>query len=88
MTDRDDRLEVATAAWRILEASGGLLNRADIARTLGVTPNRAWHLAQQRHFPNPVGELGGRPVWLAAAVEAYRASPPPVGRPRKEQPDQ
>lgn len=84
VTEPDDQLQVAAAAWQILQASGGLLNRADIARRLEISDSRAWQLVRQRHFPEPAGEVGGRPVWLAAAVEHYRQHPPPTGRPRKE----
>lgn len=87
VTAADDELEIAHAAWRILAASGGLIDRADIARRFDLSRGRVYNLTAQRHFPAPVGEIGGRPVWLAAAVERYRSQPPPVGRPRKDESD-
>jgi predicted DNA-binding transcriptional regulator AlpA len=87
VTSADDELEIAQAAWRILAASGGLIDRGDIARRFGLSRGRVYNLTTQRHFPAPVGKIGGRPVWLAAAVERYRSQPPPVGRPRKDDSD-
>jgi predicted DNA-binding transcriptional regulator AlpA len=87
VTGSDDQLEVAQAAWRILAASGGLLDRGDIARRYGLSRSRTFDMTGQRHFPAAVGEIGGRPVWLAAAVDRYRSLPPPVGRPRKHGPE-
>ena len=84
VTDSDDQLEIARAAWRILAAAGGVMDRAEIARRYRLSRGRVHRLTTQRHFPDPVGELGDRrPLWLAVEVERYRSRPPPGGRPPK-----
>lgn len=82
VTHSEDTLEIAQAAWRILNASGGLVDRSEIARRYRLSKTRVHGLTQQRHFPEPVGTIGRTPVWLAAEVQRYRSQPPPVGRPR------
>ncbi len=79
----DDSAEIARAAWDILVASGGLVDRSDIRRRWDMSRARVYELSGQRHFPAPVGEIGGRPVWLSVEVDRYRAQPPPTGRPRR-----
>ena len=84
VTSSDDEQQIAHAAWSILAATGGLVDRAEIARRYGLTRGRVHKLTSQRHFPRPVlGEGTRHPQWLAIDVERYRAQPPPVGRPRK-----
>jgi hypothetical protein len=83
VTASDDPHEIAHAAWSIVAAMGGILDRRDIAERYRLSRGRVFQLTQQRHFPEPAGEVGGRPVWLAADVEHYRSHPPPVGRPPK-----
>ena len=84
VTDSDDQLEIAHAAWRILATTGGLIGRAAIARRYGLSRGRVHNLTSQRHFPRPVqGADTSHPLWLAIDVERYRSRPPPVGRPPK-----
>lgn len=71
-----DPHQVAASAWLLLEAYGGVWARADIQRELGVSRGRVAELTRQTHFPAPIGEVGGRPVWLAVDVQAYRRDPP------------
>jgi hypothetical protein len=78
-----EEIEIAEAAWRILQNTGGLMDRSDIQQRFGQTRQRAFALSKQRHFPDPIGTVGGRPVWLALHVERYHAQPPPTGRPPK-----
>ena len=85
VTDGDDQQEIAHAAWRIVAATGGLVDRAEIARRYNLSRGRVHQLTGQKHFPRPVHGAGtSHPLWLAVDVEAYRAQPPPVGRPPKE----
>jgi hypothetical protein len=84
VTASDDQQKIAHAAWSILAATGGLLDRAEITRRYGLSRGRVSALTRQKHFPCPVQGAGGsHPLWLAIDVERYRAQPPPVGRPRK-----
>lgn len=87
VTSSDDELDVARAAWRILTASGGLVDRGEIARRYGLTHKRVHRLTTQRNFPAPIGHIGLHPVWLAIEVDRYRAAPPPGGRPPAAKPD-
>ena len=84
VTASDDQQKIAHAAWSILAATGGLVDRAEIARRYGLSRGRVHQLTRQRHFPRPVqGEGTSHPMWLAIDVEQYRSQPPPVGRPPK-----
>lgn len=74
-------IEIAQAAWRILEQTGGVLDRTDIAKRHGLTRQRTFALTKNKGFPDPVGVVGGRPVWIALHVDHYRASSR-TGRPR------
>lgn len=87
VSTHDDTAEIARAAWQILAASGGLVDRSDIRRRWNMNRSRVHELTGQRFFPDPVGEIGGRPVWLAVDVDAYRAHPPPPGRPPRAEGD-
>jgi hypothetical protein len=83
-TEGDDQQEIAHAAWRIVATTGGLVDRAEIARRYGLSRGRVHQLTGQKHFPAPVHGTGtSHPLWLAVDVEAYRAQPPRVGRPPK-----
>jgi hypothetical protein len=83
VSSKEEPTEIAEFAWRILQSTGGLMDRSDIRERFGQTRQRAFTLTNQRHFPDPVGTIGGRPVWLAAHVERYRSQPPRTGRPPK-----
>jgi predicted DNA-binding transcriptional regulator AlpA len=79
-----DQRQIAHAAWSILAATGGLIDRAEIARRYGLSRGRVHQLTRQRHFPRPVqGADTNHPLWLAIDIEHYRSQPPPVGRPPK-----
>ena len=81
----DDQQQIAHAAWSILAATGGVLDRGDIARRYGLSRGRVHQLTGQRHFPRAVqGEGTSHPIWLAIDVETYRAQPPRSGRPPKQ----
>lgn len=77
-------IEIAEAAWRILRQTGGLVDRSDIARRHHLSRQRAYELTNNQSFPKPVGEVGGRPVWLTLHVDRYRAHAKP-GRPRRDE---
>jgi predicted DNA-binding transcriptional regulator AlpA len=84
VTASDDQRQIAHAAWSILAATGGLIDRTEIARRYGLSRGRVHQLTRQRHFPRPVqGADTNHPLWLAIDVEHYRSQPPPVGRPPK-----
>lgn len=80
-------IEIAEAAWRILKQTGGLVDRSDIARRHHLSRQRAYELTNNVSFPKPVGEVGGRPVWLTLHVDRYRARARP-GRPRHDRLDE
>jgi hypothetical protein len=85
VTASDDQQQIAHAAWSILAATGGVLDRGDIARRFGLSRGRVHQLTGQRHFPRPVqGEGTSHPIWLAVDVETYRSQPPRPGRPPKQ----
>jgi hypothetical protein len=75
-------IEIAEAAWRILKQAGGLVDRSDIARRHRLSRQRTYELTNNQSFPDPVGEIGGRPVWLTLHVDRYRSRAQP-GRPRR-----
>ena len=81
MTDDAGDIEIAEAAWRILKQAGGLVDRSDIARRYDLTRQRTFEITNNKSFPKPVAEIGGRPVWLTVHVDRYRAQARP-GRPR------
>src|SRR3954447_15906175 len=85
LTGDDEQLRIAHAAWSIIAATGGLVDRTQIRERLGLSRGRVHQLTGQRHFPRPVyGEGTARPLWLAIDVDHYRAQPPAVGRPPKD----
>jgi hypothetical protein len=71
-----DSREVAAA----IRAAGGLANQADLARRWRVSDARVGQLVRLDGFPEPVGEVGGRPVWLAGECDGWKATRRP-GRP-------
>jgi len=79
-------IEIAEAAWRILNQTGGLLDRPAMQKRYGLTRQRSYALTNNKSFPAPVGEIGGRPVWLTLHVDRYRARAQP-GRPRRDRDD-
>ena len=87
VNDNAGEIEIAEAAWRILKQTGGLVDRSDIARRHQLTRQRAYELTNNISFPSPVGEVGGRPVWLTLHVDRYRARSWP-GRPRHDRRDE
>ena len=76
-------IEIAEAAWRILQQTGGVVDRSDIARRHHLSRQRAYEMTKNMSFPAPVGEVGGKPVWLTLHVDRYRAQARP-GRPRHD----
>lgn len=85
VNDDAGAVAIAEAAWRILAQTGGLVDRGDIARRHGLSRQRTYDMTGNQSFPAPVGEIGGRPVWLTLHVDRYRAQARP-GRPRRENP--
>jgi len=81
VNDHGTDIEIAEAAWRILQQAGGVLDRTDIAQRHGLTRQRTFELTKNKSFPKPVGVVGGRPVWIALQVDRYRANAR-TGRPR------
>lgn len=87
VNDNAAEIEIAEAAWRILQQTGGLLDRSDIAQRHGLTRQRTFALTKNKGFPKPEGEIGGRPIWLALKVDRYRANSR-IGRPRQRPSDE
>ncbi len=87
VSDDAGDIEIAEAAWRILKQTGGLVDRGDIARRHQLSRQRTYELTNNASFPEPVGEVGGRPVWLTLHVDRYRARARP-GRPRRDRLDE
>jgi len=87
VTDDASDSEIAEAAWRILKQTGGLVDRSDIARRHHLSRQRTYEITNNHSFPEPVGEIGGRPVWLTLHVDRYRAQAHP-GRPRRHPHDE
>jgi predicted DNA-binding transcriptional regulator AlpA len=79
-------IEIADAAWRILRCTGGLVDRSAIAQRHSLSRQRTYELTNNLSFPKPVGEIGGRPVWLTLQVDRYRAQAQ-RGRPRSHPTD-
>lgn len=48
-----------------------LVTAADVARLLGVSPQRAHQLTQQRSFPAPVGRVATSNVWRLPDIERW-----------------
>lgn len=73
----------ARRAWRTITDTGGVLGRADVARHLEVKPGTVGgYLKRPGYFPDPIGDVGRSPVWLAATVDRWRATERPRGRPK------
>lgn len=73
----DDKLRAAIASM------GGLVDRGELGRRWGISRTRVAQLLAADDFPEPVAEIGGRPVWSAFRVDAWRDSRRPAGRPAK-----
>lgn len=43
----------------------------DIAKRLGMSPQRVYVLAEGPGFPRPIGKLGRSSVWLWGSVERW-----------------
>ena len=56
-----------------IEAAGGLVNAADLARAWGLSRTRLTQLQSEPDFPEPVAHVGRHPVWLARDAERWRA---------------
>jgi predicted DNA-binding transcriptional regulator AlpA len=59
-------------ARTIIERNGGLVSASDLARVWGVSKTRLTVLTHRGSFPEPVGTVGGRPVWLAGEAQDWR----------------
>lgn len=62
-----------------------LVIAVDIAKRLGVSPQRVYVLAGGPGFPRPLGRLGRSQVWRWSSVErwAHETGRLPAGRARK-----
>lgn len=56
---------------RIADA-GGLVNAGDLARVWALSRARVSELVAMGDFPEPVGAVGGRPVWLLQHCDRWR----------------
>jgi hypothetical protein len=57
---------------KAIERNGGLANVTDLGKQFRVSRQRAAKLSQHPGFPEPVGTVGGRPVWLASEAQQWR----------------
>lgn len=57
---------------RRIDAAGGLVNGADLARVWGLSRERIRQLVELEDFPEPIGHPGIRPVWLREQCEDWR----------------
>lgn len=48
-----------------------LMGIAEIAKLLGVSPQRAHQLSKSTNFPQPLAVLAAGPVWETASVEQW-----------------
>jgi hypothetical protein len=55
-----------------IKRAGGLANVTDLGKQFRVSRQRAAKLTQHPGFPEPVGTVGGRPVWLASEAQQWR----------------
>jgi predicted DNA-binding transcriptional regulator AlpA len=54
-----------------IDARTELLIATDIAKRLGLSPQRVYKLASAPGFPKPVGTLGRSTVWRWSSVERW-----------------
>lgn len=74
----------ADRAWQSCAAAGGLVTLADIAARWGVDRGTVRGYRNRREdFPEPVATIGPSEVWTTAAIDLWRATPRPRGRPPK-----
>lgn len=59
-------------ARAIIQRAGGLVSASDLSRTWGISKTRVAVLVGRESFPEPVGSVGGRPVWLASEARQWR----------------
>ena len=55
----------------LVDARTELVIAVDIARRLGVSPQRVYVLAASAGFPKPLGTLGRSAVWRWSSVERW-----------------
>lgn len=69
-----------------LDSNTELVIGADIARRLGISPQRVNVLASASGFPNPIGKLGRSLVWRWSAIERWARDSGrlPVAKPSNE----
>lgn len=48
-----------------------LMGVSDISKLYGWTPSKITLYTQRGKFPQPIGEVGGRPAWLKDQIEPY-----------------
>jgi hypothetical protein len=65
-----DSRQVAAA----IRAAGGLASQADLARRWRVSDARVGQLVALEGFPEPVGMVNDRPVWLAEECDGWKAT--------------
>lgn len=66
---QDDASEVARGA---VQGAGGLCCQVDLARRWGVSRARVHQIVREAEFPQPVGVVASREVWLVSECDLYR----------------
>lgn len=80
-----DRRAILENVENVVSALEQAVGRRDLAERWGITRQRLAQLTALQDFPQPVGKIDGRPVWLLAECEAWRAARPRAGRPKRGQ---
>lgn len=52
--------------------AGGLVNQGDLTRLWNLSRPRVSEICGHPTFPEPVAQVGGRPVWAGAEVQSWR----------------
>jgi predicted DNA-binding transcriptional regulator AlpA len=68
----NEQVRLAVALRAAIEASGGLVAQADIARRWGIGRARANELCSLPDFPEPVAVIGRSAVYAGHEVDAWR----------------
>lgn len=69
----NSEINQAVALRRAIDAAGGLVAQAGIARRWGITRSTANQLCASDDFPAPVATIGRSAVYAAGEVDAWRA---------------
>lgn len=69
------RAEAARQSADGLAVKGGLVGLVDLPERWGVDHSTASAHTKRESFPEPYQYVGDRPLWIAAEVDLWRATP-------------